>query len=129
MYHHFGYELRSELIEENSNVLDLSTSTSTLYCSSDNDDELNTRIKDMLATDCMVYNTKPNIKPAVINNDSDSSNILLKKSQSCTANCFANKGLDSGLYLYVDFHGHASKKGWQLFKLFYILKIITHLCV
>lgn len=111
MYHHFGYELRSELIEENSNVLDISTSTSTLYCSSDNDDELNTRIKDMLATDCMVYNAKSNIKPGVINNDPDSSNILLKKSQSCTANFFANKGLDSGLYLYVDFHGHASKKG------------------
>lgn len=108
-----GYELRNELIEENSNVLN-TTSTSNLCSSSDNDDELNTRIKDMLASDSMIYDEK-NMKATTSDNDSDSSNVLLKKSQSCTADFFANKGLDSGLYLYVDFHGHASKKGQQLF--------------
>lgn len=65
----------------------------------------------MLATDCIEYNEKTNVKSTIINNDHDSSNILLKKIQSCTADFFTNKGLDSGLYLYVDFHGHASKKG------------------
>lgn len=111
MYHHFGYELRDELIEENANVLNVTTSTSTLCCSSDNDDDLNTRIKDMLATDCIVYDEKNKTKSTIIQNDPDSLNILLKKSQSCTADFFSNKGIDSGLYLYVDFHGHASKKG------------------
>lgn len=86
LYHHFGYELRDELIEENS---------TSIFCnSSDNNDELNTKMK-----------------PTILNNDVDSFNALLKKSQSCTADSFTNKGLDSGLYLYVDFHGHASKKG------------------
>lgn len=113
MYHHLGYELRNELIEENSNILNVTASTTTLCSSSDNDDELNTRIKDMLATDCMVHDGTSNIKAATSGNDPDSSNFLLKKSQSCTADFFANKGLDSGLYLYVDFHGHASKKGQQ----------------
>lgn len=85
---------------------------STSFCSSsDNDDELNNRIKDMLATDCIEYNEKINVKPTIINNDPDFSNTLLKKSQLCTADLLTNKGLDSGLYLYVDFHGHASKKG------------------
>lgn len=88
LYHHLGYELRDELIEENS--------TSIFLSSSDNDDELNTKSK-----------------PTNLNNDEDSSNVLLKKSQSCTADFFTNTGLDSGLYLYVDFHGHASKKGYQ----------------
>lgn len=111
MYHHFGYELRDEFIEENSSTLDSITSTSAFCSSSDNDDELNTRIKDMLAADCIVYNGKTKVKPTVINHNLDSSNVLLKKSQSCTADFFTNKGLDSGLYLYVDFHGHASKKG------------------
>lgn len=110
MYHHFGYELRDELIKENFNVSDITTAT-TFCSSSDNDDELNTRIKDMLATDCIVYDEKTKIKQKIINNDPDSLNILLKKSQSCTADFFSNKSLDSGLYLYVDFHGHASKKG------------------
>lgn len=86
LYHHFGYELRDELIEENS--------TSIFCSSSDNNAELNTKMK-----------------PTILNNDVDSLNVLLKKSQSCTADCLTNKGLDSGLYLYVDFHGHASKKG------------------
>lgn len=85
LYHHLGYELRDELIEENSTSISCSSST--------NDDELNTEMK-----------------PTILNNDVDSSNILLKKSQSCTAG-LTNKGLESGLYLYVDFHGHASKKG------------------
>lgn len=86
LYHHLGYELRDELIEENS--------TSNFCSSSNNDDELNTKIT-----------------PTILNNDVDSLNVLLKKSQLCTADCFTNKGIDSGLYLYVDFHGHASKKG------------------
>ncbi|XP_025409754.1 cytosolic carboxypeptidase-like protein 5 isoform X2 [Sipha flava] len=111
LYHHLGYELRDELIKEHSNILDLTTSSSTFCRSSDNDDDLNIRIKDMLATDCIVYDGQNKIKPKIINNDPDSLNILLKKSQSCTADFFTNKGLDSGLYLYVDFHGHASKKG------------------
>jgi len=86
LYHHLGYELRDELIEENS---------TSIFCSSSNDDgELNTKMK-----------------PTILNNDVDSLNVLLKKSQLCTADRFTNKGLDSGLYLYVDFHGHASKKG------------------
>lgn len=85
LYHHLGYELRDELIEENS--------TSISCSSSNNDDELNTKMK-----------------PTILNNDVDSSNVLLKKSQLCTAD-LTNKSLDSGLYLYVDFHGHASKKG------------------
>lgn len=111
MYHHLGCELRDELIEENSNILDLTTSSSTFCSSSDNDDELNTRIKDMLATDCIVHGGQNKINATTINNDPDSLNILLKKSQSCTADFFTNKGQDSGLFLYVDFHGHASKKG------------------
>lgn len=111
LYHHLGYELRDELIEEYSNTLDVSDSTSMFCNSSNNDDELNSRIKDMLATDCMVFDEKTNMKPTVITNAPDLPNILLKKSQSCTADFFANKGIDSGLYLYVDFHGHASKKG------------------
>lgn len=115
MYHHFGYELRDELIEENFNVLDITTSTN-LCSTTDNDDELNTRIKDMFATDCIVYDEKTKMKPTIINNDSNSLNVLLKKSQSCTADFFSNKNLDSGLYLYVDFHGHASKKGRLIFK-------------
>jgi len=86
LYHHLGYELRDELIEENS--------TSNFCSSSNNDDELNTKMK-----------------PTILNNDVDSLNVLLKKSQLCTADYFTNKGIDSGLYLYVDFHGHASKKG------------------
>lgn len=102
------------MIEENSNILDSSTSTTIFCSSSDNDDELSTRIKDMLASNCIVYDEKNKIKSTVINNDQGSPNVLLKKCQSCTADFFANKGLDSGLYLYVDFHGHASKKGQQL---------------
>lgn len=65
----------------------------------------------MLATDSIIYDEKTKIKPTIINNDPDQLNVLLKKSQSCTANFFPNKDDDSGLYLYVDFHGHASKKG------------------
>lgn len=65
----------------------------------------------MLATDCIVYDEKNKMKPSILKNDPDSLNVLLKKCQSCTADFFSNKGLDSGLYLYVDFHGHASKKG------------------
>lgn len=89
LYHHLGYELRDELIEENS---------ASISSSSDNNDELNTKMN-----------------PTILNNDVDSLNVLLKKSQSCTADCFTNKGLDSGLYLYIDFHGHASKKGFNSF--------------
>lgn len=111
MYHHFGYELRDELIEENSNILDISTSTSTLCSLSDNDDELNTRLKEMLATNNVVYDDKTKIKSRIIDNSPDPLNILLKKSQLCTTEFFANNSLDPGLYLYVDFHGHASKKG------------------
>lgn len=111
LYYHLGYELRNELIEENSNMLDITNSSSTFCSSSDNDDDLNTRIKDMLAPECIAYGENTNIKSSIINNDPDSLNVLLKKSQSCTADFFTNKGLDSGLYLYVDFHGHASKKG------------------
>lgn len=65
----------------------------------------------MLATECMVFDEKINMKTTVVNNEPDLSNNLLKKSQLCTADFVTNKGLDSGLYLYVDFHGHASKKG------------------
>lgn len=111
MYHHLGYELRDELIEENSNLLDTSTSTSTLWSSCDKDDKLNARLKEMLATINIVYDDKNKMKSRVIDNDSDSLNIVLKKSQSSTAEFLAKKGPDSGLYLYVDFHGHASKKG------------------
>jgi len=116
LYHHLGYELRDELIEENSNTLNVLNSTSTFCRLSENDDELNSRIKDMLATECMVCDEKTKMKPTVRNNDPDLPNTLLKKSQSCTADFFTNKGLDSELYLYVDFHGHASKKGLQLLK-------------
>ncbi|XP_050422743.1 cytosolic carboxypeptidase-like protein 5 [Adelges cooleyi] len=110
LYHHFGYELRNELIEENSNVLDIKTSESNLCSSSDNDEELNSKIKDMLASDCIMFNNTNKIIPSMIT-DQTPLNNLLKKSQSCTAELIVNKGLDSGLYLYVDFHGHASKKG------------------
>lgn len=101
------------MIEENSNILETTTSSSTFCSSSDNDDELNTRIKDMLATNCLNYDEKNQIKSTMMSNDDTGSpNILLKKSQSCTTDFFSNKGRDSGLYLYVDFHGHASKKGF-----------------
>lgn len=111
-----GYELHDELrdellVEENSNTLNTTTSTSTFGSLSDNDDELNSKIKDMLATDSIICDEKTKIKPTIINNDPDTLNATLKKSQSCTANFFSNKDNDSGLYLYVDFHGHASKKG------------------
>ncbi|VVC44703.1 Hypothetical protein CINCED_3A021105 [Cinara cedri] len=110
LYHHFGYELREDLIEENSNILDASISTSTLCNPSDNDDELNSRLREMLATNSIVYDKKTKKKTKRIDNPVPLNN-LLKKSQSCTADFFAKKDIDSGLYLYVDFHGHASKKG------------------
>ncbi|XP_050539275.1 cytosolic carboxypeptidase-like protein 5 [Daktulosphaira vitifoliae] len=108
LYHHFGYELRDEFIKENSNSLDLSLNLN--FCNpSDNDDELNSRIKDMLAEDCMIFNNTSTIVPIL--NKQNLCNNLLKKSQSFTTELVVKKGFKSGLFLYVDFHGHASKKG------------------